>query len=85
MISLETFSDKRKKTEIQNEASEREKTFQEKLDSYKNVLNNQMQRNCKKFIVHLSSQFEVNGSKAGSKLISWVDRNFHTLEERRHE
>lgn len=38
-----------------------------------------------KFLVHLSSQFDCDGKNAGSRMTSWVDRNFHTLEEKRKE
>ncbi|XP_031331731.1 uncharacterized protein LOC116162270 [Photinus pyralis] len=40
--------------------------------------------NCK-FLVHLSSEFDVDGHQAGSRITAWVDRNFHTLEEKRQE
>ncbi|XP_060533875.1 uncharacterized protein LOC132706524 isoform X2 [Cylas formicarius] len=38
-----------------------------------------------KLVVHLSSEFEIEGKNAGSRIVSWVDRNLHTLEERRTE
>lgn len=59
--------------------------FEEELENYEKSLKNQMQLNCRKFVVQLSCQFEVNGQNAGSSLTSWVDRNFHTLEEKRNE
>lgn len=34
--------------------------------------------NCK-FLVHLSSEFDVDGHQAGSRITAWVDRNLHTL------
>jgi len=32
-----------------------------------------------KFLVHVSSQFDVEGHMAGSRITAWVDRNFHTF------
>ncbi|KAF5291752.1 hypothetical protein FQA39_LY14240 [Lamprigera yunnana] len=45
---------------------------------------NYERKNCK-FLVHVSSKFDVNGYQAGSLITSWVDRNLHTLEEKRSE
>ncbi|GJQ85394.1 hypothetical protein Trydic_g10168 [Trypoxylus dichotomus] len=45
----------------------------------------QAERCIGKFLVHLSSQFDFNGYNAGSTITTWVDRNFHTLEESRKE
>lgn len=59
--------------------------LKEKLKNYETLLKNQMQVNNKKFLVHLSSQFSVGNSNAGSRLTSWVDASLHTLEERRCE
>lgn len=38
-----------------------------------------------KFLVHVSSQFNVDDAGAGSTITSWVDRKLHTLEELRKE
>lgn len=65
--------------------SEWNNIFEDDLRRYEKSLKNQMQRNCKKFVVHLSSEFEITGQNAGSSLTSWVDRNFHTIEEKRSE
>lgn len=39
----------------------------------------------RKYIVHLSSHFHDDETEAGSQISSWVDRKFHTLEEKRTE
>lgn len=67
------------------EESEIEKEVQRKLREYENFLKNEMCNNVKKFLVHFSSQFDVEGCNAGSTITAWVDRNFHTLEEKRNE
>ncbi|XP_071057156.1 ciliogenesis-associated TTC17-interacting protein [Onthophagus taurus] len=38
-----------------------------------------------KFLIHVQSQFDYNGSNAGSCITSWVDREMHTIEELRRE
>lgn len=38
-----------------------------------------------KFLVHVSTQFDMRGHNSGSRITAWVDRNFHTLEEKRTE
>lgn len=54
----------------------------EKFDEY---LQEQKLKSPLKFVVHFSSEFDVDGQNAGSRVISWVDKNFHTLEEKRTE
>lgn len=84
-VRLEARLAKKEKSEFQSESNEWYNILEDKLRNYETFLKKQMQYNCKKFVVHLSCQFEVDGVNAGSSLTSWVDRNFHTLEERRHE
>ncbi|KAL3270999.1 hypothetical protein HHI36_021500 [Cryptolaemus montrouzieri] len=55
------------------------------LDEYTKFLQQEMKKEHKKFLVHFSSQFNVDGRNAGSRITSWVDRNLHTIEERRTE
>ncbi|CAH1118464.1 unnamed protein product [Phaedon cochleariae] len=64
------------------------------LLDYESFLRNETKANVKKFAVHLSSQFSIEGGgkqvkvadgNAGSRITAWVDRNFHTLEEKRTE
>lgn len=55
------------------------------LKKYEDFLQKQAEEVPKKFVVHLSSDFDVDGENAGSRIISWVDKGFHTLEERRTE
>lgn len=74
-----------KSHDFHTEKTDFDELLEYKLKNYEDFLNNQMKKNCKKFVVHLSSQFEVDGRNAGSSLTSWIDRNFHTLEERRTE
>lgn len=52
---------------------------------YEEFLKQEMRNNVKKFLVHFSSQFDVDGCNAGSFITAWVDRYFHTLEEHRDE
>lgn len=59
--------------------------IKEKLEEYEQFLKNETLANIKKFVVHVSSQFDVEGRNAGSNIISWIDRQFHTLEEKRNE
>ncbi|XP_025830962.1 ciliogenesis-associated TTC17-interacting protein-like [Agrilus planipennis] len=56
-----------------------------RLLEYELGIGNSMQRTQCKFLIHQSSQFYVNDMNAGSLLTSWVDKNFHTLEEKRTE
>ncbi|XP_050315517.1 ciliogenesis-associated TTC17-interacting protein-like [Anthonomus grandis grandis] len=67
--------------------SEREKgeTEEEKLKNYEMYLMEQSKLLPKKFVVHLASEFNVEGKNAGSRIVSWVDTYLHTLEERRTE
>ncbi|KAF5292643.1 hypothetical protein FQR65_LT11195 [Abscondita terminalis] len=58
---------------------------QQELDRFVVCLKPRYERNNCKFLVHLSSQFVVDGKQAGSRITTWVDRNFHTLEEKRLE
>ncbi|KAJ8916532.1 hypothetical protein NQ315_000174 [Exocentrus adspersus] len=62
-----------------------EKEVQAKLQEYEQFLKNEMSSNTKKFLVHFSSQFDCQGSNGGSTITAWVDRYFHTLEEKRTE
>lgn len=55
------------------------------LKKYEDFLEKQVHEAPQKFVVHLSSDFDVDGENAGSRIISWVDKGFHTLEERRTE
>ncbi|XP_044763028.1 ciliogenesis-associated TTC17-interacting protein [Coccinella septempunctata] len=55
------------------------------LEEYAKFLDEEMRKHQKKFLVHMSTQFNVDGKNAGSRLTSWVDRNLHTLEEKRTE
>ncbi|XP_076256135.1 ciliogenesis-associated TTC17-interacting protein [Rhynchophorus ferrugineus] len=58
---------------------------EEKLRKYESFLEEQILNVTPKFVVHLSSEFDVDGKNAGSRIVSWVDQQFHTLEERRTE
>ncbi|KAJ8982229.1 hypothetical protein NQ317_013531 [Molorchus minor] len=62
-----------------------EERLQEKLAEYEQFLRNAMKQNVRKFVVHVSSHFDINGFNAGSRITAWVDRYFHTLEEKRTE
>ncbi|XP_018576523.1 ciliogenesis-associated TTC17-interacting protein [Anoplophora glabripennis] len=62
-----------------------EKDVHDKLKEYENFLKEEMRNNVKKFLVHFSSQFDVEGCNAGSNITAWVDRYLHTLEEKREE
>ncbi|KAJ8956315.1 hypothetical protein NQ318_015053 [Aromia moschata] len=62
-----------------------ERRLQAKLDEYERFLRNEMRQNVKKFVVHMSSQFDVGGYDGGSRITAWVDRYLHTLEEKRTE
>nr|XP_023028854.1 ciliogenesis-associated TTC17-interacting protein-like [Leptinotarsa decemlineata] len=75
---------KAKYAPIDGEENDLDRKLQEKLKEYENFLKNEMKANVKKFVVHLSSQFDV-GFNGGSRLTAWVDRNLHTLEEKRTE
>ncbi|CAG9772739.1 unnamed protein product [Ceutorhynchus assimilis] len=55
------------------------------LQRYKEFLEDRIRQAPHKFVVHLSSEFDVDGENAGSRIISWVDKDFHTMEERRTE
>lgn len=55
------------------------------LLEYMKHLKNEMKREHCKFLVHLSSQFDYYGKNAGSRITTWLDKNFHTLEEKRTE
>ncbi|KAL1502553.1 hypothetical protein ABEB36_007678 [Hypothenemus hampei] len=66
-------------------SSEENETQEKKLQKYKEFLYDEANRVPEKFVVHLSSEFNVDGQNAGSRIISWVDKKFHTLEERRTE
>ncbi|KAH1018382.1 ciliogenesis-associated TTC17-interacting protein isoform X1 [Dendroctonus ponderosae] len=66
-------------------ASPQEETESEKLRKYEEFLQEQMFKTPHKFVVHLSTEFNVDGQNAGSRVISWVDKDLHTLEERRTE
>ncbi|KAJ8939320.1 hypothetical protein NQ314_011178 [Rhamnusium bicolor] len=67
------------------EDSDIEQQLQERLKEYESFLKNEMKQNVKKYVIHLSSQFDANGYNAGSRITSWVDRYLHTLEEKRTE
>lgn len=67
------------------EESNVEKEVQKKLKLYEDFLKNKMRNNVQKFLVHFSSQFDLEGCNAGSTITAWVDRNLHTLEEKREE
>ncbi|XP_056634580.1 uncharacterized protein LOC130443780 [Diorhabda sublineata] len=66
------------------EVDQIEEQLQKSLTDYDRLLNAEMMANTKKFIVHVSSQFN-NGFNCGSRITAWVDRKFHTLEEKRTE
>nr|CAI5856961.1 unnamed protein product [Callosobruchus analis] len=68
-----------------NNVGELEEVLKEKLVQYEHFLREEVRANSKKFIVHLSSQFDVDGQNSGSRITAWCDRNFHTLEEKRTE
>lgn len=55
------------------------------MNDYEQYLVNQMNKIKRKYIVHLSSHFHDDETEAGSQISSWVDRKFHTLEEKRTE
>ncbi|KAK9887594.1 hypothetical protein WA026_023477 [Henosepilachna vigintioctopunctata] len=55
------------------------------LEEYTKFIEEEMKREYRKFLVHLSCQFDVDGNNAGSRITAWVDRNLHTLEEKRTE
>ncbi|CAH0548771.1 unnamed protein product [Brassicogethes aeneus] len=48
------------------------------------MLNEKIKANHYKFLVHISSHFNC-GYEAGSDMTSWVNRDFHTVEEKRKE
>ncbi|KAG5873451.1 hypothetical protein JTB14_007218 [Gonioctena quinquepunctata] len=73
-----------KYSNVENEGDDLDNKLEEDLKAYEYFLKNEMKQNVKKFVVHLSSQFDI-GSNAGSRITAWVDRNFHTLEEKRTE
>ncbi|KAK4877793.1 hypothetical protein RN001_010299 [Aquatica leii] len=58
---------------------------QQELDKFIVRIKPQYERSNCKFLVHLSSEFDVEGNQAGSTITAWVDRNLHTLEEKRSE
>lgn len=55
------------------------------LKKFTEEVKQKLQRSFTKFLVHVSSQLDVDGKNGGSKISSWVDRNLHTLEEKRKE
>ncbi|KAF2904558.1 hypothetical protein ILUMI_01605 [Ignelater luminosus] len=69
------------KTEAHVATSESEKEIQDFIATLKPCY----ERLSCKFLVHLSSQFDVDGHNGGSRITAWVDRNLHTLEEKRTE
>ncbi|KAF7274363.1 hypothetical protein GWI33_012981 [Rhynchophorus ferrugineus] len=74
------------KQELQEQSSECSvQSEEEKLRKYESFLEEQILNVTPKFVVHLSSEFDVDGKNAGSRIVSWVDQQFHTLEERRTE
>ncbi|XP_030754786.1 ciliogenesis-associated TTC17-interacting protein-like [Sitophilus oryzae] len=58
---------------------------EERLQKYESFLEEEKQTVLRKFVIHMSSQFDVDGCNAGSRLVTWVDQQLHTLEERRTE
>ncbi|CAH1982201.1 unnamed protein product [Acanthoscelides obtectus] len=68
-----------------NNVGELDNVLKEKLVQYEDLLREEVRANSKKFIVHLSSQFDIDGQNSGSRVTAWCDRNFHTLEEKRTE
>lgn len=62
-----------------------DKEIQRKLQEYEEFLKQEMSNNVKKFLIHFSSSFDVKDHNAGSTITAWVDRYFHTLEEKRVE
>ncbi|XP_045466787.1 ciliogenesis-associated TTC17-interacting protein [Harmonia axyridis] len=69
---------KRYKEDVENEAKK-------DLEEYSKFLEEEMKKYHKKFLIHLSTQFNVDGKNAGSRLTAWADKNLHTLEEKRTE
>ncbi|XP_050502658.1 ciliogenesis-associated TTC17-interacting protein-like [Diabrotica virgifera virgifera] len=66
------------------ELDEVEEQLRKTLIEYEKSLKEEMMANATKFTVHVSSQFN-SGFNGGSRITAWVNRNFHTLEEKRTE
>lgn len=70
---------------LENYAESSEDTCKKDIEEYMKFLSEEMKKHHKKFLVHLSTQFDVDGKNAGSRITSWVDKDLHTLEEKRTE
>lgn len=52
---------------------------EERLQKYESFLEEEKQTVLRKFVIHMSSQFDVDGCNAGSRLVTWVDQQLHTF------
>lgn len=64
--------------------SDHEKHLAKQVDDLEAALLERMHNQQHKFLVHVSSRFYC-GHEGGSEVTSWVDRDFHTVEEKRKE